>query len=111
MKFNVRKTFPLGFGFFSASVFWSVYNAFVPIFLADRFLIAAGFIGFFMTLDNIAAMFIQPAVGAWSDRLRTQIDQRMPFILIGAPVGAATFILLPISQSLFVFSWHQPCFY
>jgi len=103
MKFNIRKTFLLGFGFFGVSVIWSVYNAFVPIFLADRFLMAAGFIGFFMTLDNIAAMFIQPAVGAWSDRLRTRIGRRMPFILVGAPIGAAAFILLPISQSLFVF--------
>ena len=103
MKFNIGKTFLLGLGFFGVSVIWSVYNAFVPIFLADRFLMAAGFIGFFMTLDNIAAMFIQPAVGAWSDRLRTRIGRRMPFILVGAPVGAAAFILLPISQSLFVF--------
>jgi len=103
MKLNIRKTFLLGFGFFGVSVIWSVYNAFVPIFLADRFLMAAGFIGFFMTLDNIAAMFIQPAVGAWSDRLRTRIGRRMPFILIGAPIAAFAFILLPISQSLFVF--------
>jgi len=103
MKFNIRKTFLLGFGFFGVSVIWSVYNAFVPIFLADRFLMAAGFIGFFMTLDNIAALLIQPAVGAWSDRLRTRIGRRMPFILIGAPIAAAAFILLPISQSLFVF--------
>jgi len=103
MKFNIGKTFLLGLGFFGVSVIWSIYNAFVPIFLADRFLMAAGFIGFFMTLDNIAAMFIQPAVGAWSDRLRTRIGRRMPFILVGAPIGAAAFILLPISQSLFVF--------
>ncbi len=103
MKFNIGKTFLLGLGFFGVSVIWSVYNAFVPIFLADRFLMAAGFIGFFMTLDNIASMFIQPAVGAWSDRLRTRIGRRMPFILVGAPIGAAAFILLPISQSLFVF--------
>jgi Na+/melibiose symporter-like transporter len=87
MKFNIGKTFLLGFGFFGVSVIWSVYNAFVPIFLADRFLMAAGFIGFFMTLDNIAALLIQPAVGAWSDRLRTRIGRRMPFILVGAPVA------------------------
>jgi maltose/moltooligosaccharide transporter len=103
MKFKVGKTFLLGFGFFGVSVIWSVYNAFVPIFLADRFLMAAGFIGFFMTLDNIAAMFIQPAVGAWSDQLRTRIGRRMPFILIGAPIGALSFIMLPVSQSLVVF--------
>ncbi len=103
MKFNFGKTFLLGLGFFGVSVIWSVYNAFVPIFLADRFLMAAGFIGFFMTLDNIAALLIQPAVGAWSDRLRTPIGRRMPFILIGAPLAAIAFIMLPISKSLIVF--------
>ena len=103
MKFNFGKTFLLGLGFFGVSVIWSVYNAFVPIFLADRFLMAAGFIGFFMTLDNIAALLIQPAVGSWSDRLRTPIGRRMPFILIGAPLAAIAFIMLPISNSLFIF--------
>ena len=85
MKFSFGKTFLLGIGFFGVSVIWSVYNAYVPIFLEERFLVAAGFIGIFMTLDNIAALFIQPPVGAWSDRLRTPIGRRMPFILIGAP--------------------------
>ena len=103
MKFNFGKTFLLGLGFFGVSVIWSVYNAFVPIFLADRFLMAAGFIGFFMTLDNIAALLIQPPVGAWSDRLRTPIGRRMPFILAGAPLAAIAFIMLPISSSLLVF--------
>ena len=102
-KFNIGKTFLLGLGFFGVSVIWSVYNAYVPIFLADRFLMAAGFIGFFMTLDNIAAMLIQPAVGAWSDRLQTPIGRRMPFILIGAPLAALAFIMLPLSASLVVF--------
>ena len=103
MKFNIGKTFLLGFGFFGVSVIWSVYNAFVPVFLADRFLMAAGFIGFFMTLDNIAAMIIQPAVGSWSDRIRTPIGRRMPFIIVGAPIAAAAFILLPLSKALWLF--------
>jgi maltose/moltooligosaccharide transporter len=103
MKFSIGKTFLLGFGFFGVSVIWSVYNAFVPVFLEEKFLMAAGFIGFFMTLDNIAALFIQPAVGNWSDRLRTSIGRRMPFILVGAPVGAIAFIVLPIASSIFLF--------
>ena len=80
MKFNYGKVFLLGFGFFGVSVIWGVYNAFVPLFLANKFNLSPVFIGFFMTLDNIAALFIQPPVGAWSDRLRTPIGRRMPFI-------------------------------
>jgi len=103
MKYNIGKTFLLGLGFFGVSVIWSVYNAYVPVFLESRFALSAGFIGIFMTLDNIAALFIQPSVGAWSDRLRTPIGRRMPFILIGAPIAALAFFVLPKSMSLPVF--------
>ena len=103
MKFSIGKTFLLGFGFFGVSVIWSVYNAYVPIFLQDRFLLAVGFIGIFMTLDNIAALFIQPAVGAWSDRIHTRLGRRLPFILVGAPIAALAFIMLPLAGSLFAF--------
>ncbi len=103
MKFNYGKIFLLGFGFFGVSVVWGVYNAFVPIFLANKFHLAPAFIGFFMTLDNIAALFIQPPVGAWSDRLRTPIGRRIPFILIGAPITALAFGLIPIAAALPLF--------
>lgn len=103
MKFNYGKIFLLGFGFFGVSVIWGVYNAFVPLFLANKFGLAPAFIGFFMTLDNIAALLIQPPVGAWSDRLRTRIGRRMPFILIGAPIGALVFGLIPLASVLPLF--------
>jgi maltose/moltooligosaccharide transporter len=103
MKFNYGKIFLLGFGFFGVSVIWGVYNAFVPIFLANKFNLAPAFIGFFMTLDNIAALFIQPPVGAWSDRLRTPIGRRLPFILVGAPITALAFGLIPLAAVLPLF--------
>lgn len=103
MKFSYGKIFLLGFGFFGVSVIWGVYNAFVPIFLANKFGLSAAFIGFFMTLDNIAALFIQPPVGAWSDRLRTPIGRRLPFILVGAPITALAFGLIPLAAVLPLF--------
>jgi maltose/moltooligosaccharide transporter len=103
MKFKYGKIFLLGFGFFGVSVIWGMYNAFVPIFLADRFNLSPAFIGFFMTLDNIAALFIQPPVGAWSDRIRTKIGRRLPFILVGAPISAVIFGLIPMQAALPLF--------
>lgn len=103
MRFNYGRIFLLGFGFFGVSVIWATYNAFVPIFLQDRFGLQPAAIGFFMTLDNIAALLIQPPVGAWSDRLRTPIGRRIPFILIGAPVGALVFGLIPLASALPLF--------
>lgn len=102
-RMNYLKTFLLGFGFFGVSVIWGTYNAFVPLFLANKFGIRPGFIGVFMTIDNIAALFIQPAVGAWSDRLRTRIGRRLPFILVGAPIGALAFGLIPLASVLPLF--------
>ena len=103
MKFNYGKVFLLGFGFFGVSVVWGVYNAFVPIFLANKFHLAPALIGFFMTLDNIAALFIQPPVGAWSDRLHTPIGRRLPFILVGAPITALAFGFIPLASVLPLF--------
>ncbi|KXK12515.1 MAG: major facilitator superfamily transporter [Chloroflexi bacterium OLB14] len=56
-----------------------------------------------MTLDNIAALFIQPPVGAWSDRLRTPLGRRIPFILVGAPITAVAFGLIPVAAILPLF--------
>jgi MFS family permease len=103
MRLNYGKTFLLGFGFFGVSVIWSVYNAFVPVFLSEKFGLDIRWVGFFMTLDNIAALLIQPPVGAWSDRLRTRIGRRMPFILIGAPIGAVAFGFIPLAGVLPLF--------
>ena len=102
-RLNYGKTFLLGFGFFGVSVIWGVYNAFVPVFLAEKFDLAPVLIGFFMTLDNIAALFIQPPVGAWSDRLRSPMGRRIPFILVGAPITAVAFGLIPLAAALPLF--------
>lgn len=102
-KMSYPKTFLLGFGFFGVSVIWSVYNAFVPLFLDERFGLHAGWISFIMVLDNIAALIIQPPLGVFSDRLRTPIGRRLPFIVVGAPVAAAMFGFIPYAQVLPLF--------
>ncbi len=102
-RLNYGKTFLLGFGFFGLSVVWGVYNAFVPIFLTEKFGLDIRVVGFFMTLDNIAALLIQPPVGAWSDRLRTPWGRRIPFLLIGAPITAVAFGLIPLPAALPLF--------
>jgi maltose/moltooligosaccharide transporter len=102
-RLNYGKTFLLGFGFFGVSVIWGVYNAFVPIFLSEKFHLTPVVVGFFMTLDNIAALFIQPFASAWSDRIRTPLGRRIPFILIGAPISAVAFGLIPIAAALPLF--------
>lgn len=99
-KLNYKKTFILGFGFFAISITWSVYNAFMPLLLGN-FLSSATIIGFIMTIDNYLALFIQPTVGFYSDRIHTRFGRRMPFIMIGMPLAAVFMFLIPQTSSLY----------
>jgi len=102
-RFSIIKILLLGLGYFGISALWATYNAFVPIFLANKYQLAPAVIGFFMALDNVAALFIQPAVGPWSDRMRSPLGRRMPFLLVGAPIAAAAFGVIPFVAILPLF--------
>ncbi len=99
-RFPYGKTFLLGFGFFGISLIWPIFNTFVPIFLQKDFLLSATLTGFVMTWDNYLNMFVQPIVGERSDRTRTRLGRRKPWMLVGAPLAAIFFILVPSMRSV-----------
>jgi maltose/moltooligosaccharide transporter len=103
MKHIYWKTVVLGMGYFGVSAAWAMYNALVPIFLASRFKLGPAQIGLIMALDNVAALLIQPPVGAWSDRIKTPLGRRLPFVLVGAPVAAAILGVIPAASALPLF--------
>lgn len=98
-KLNKKNTFLLGFGFFCISIVWPLYNAFVPVFLS-KYISSAMMIGFVMTFDNIAAITLQPFFGALSDRTHTKYGRRLPYLMIGIPLSAVFFTLIPFEFSL-----------
>ena len=93
--FSVSKTFLLGFGFFGVSVIWSLYNAYVPIFLKSTFGLRSSVIGSIMTIDNVLAIALLPFLGALSDRTRTRLGRRRPYILVGSCLALIFFVLVP----------------
>ncbi|NMO96503.1 SLC45 family MFS transporter [Paenibacillus lemnae] len=95
----MKKSWLLGFGFFSISITWALYNAFVPYFL-EKYISSIALIGFFMTLDNYFALFLQPWVGSRSDVTRTRFGRRMPYLLIGMPLGALFTMMIPFHTGL-----------
>ena len=101
MKLDFKKTFLIGLGFFGVSIIWMVYNTLVPLIL-EKYIASATIIGLFMTFDNILAVTVQPIIGAVSDKTKTRIGRRMPYILIGAPVAALFFIYIPIARVFWV---------
>lgn len=97
--FSYGRVILLGFGFLSITMAWSLFNAYVPIFLRE-FLPSAALVGVVMSLDNIAGMTIQPWFGARSDRTRSRLGRRLPYLVVGMPLAAVAFALLPLANSL-----------
>ena len=98
-KFSYKRIFLLGFGFFGISIIWALYNAYVPIFLQEDFGLNKTITGGIMTIDNIFAIVLLPYLGALSDMTRTRWGRRKPYIMMGAPLGALMFALIPVARS------------
>jgi maltose/moltooligosaccharide transporter len=96
--FSVPKTFLLGFGFLGVSVVWSMYNAYVPVFLKSTFNLRSSVIGGIMTIDNIFAIVLLPFLGALSDRTRSRLGRRRPYILVGSILAFVFFVLIPYAN-------------
>ncbi len=118
-RFSYSKTLIVGFGFLGISIIWPIFNQFIPIFLQagnpqfEAQLLAEGrnipdVVGFglapslalfIMTWDNLVNIFIQPWVGARSDRTWNRFGRRKPWIMLGLPIAVVGFVLLPFAQT------------
>ncbi len=52
-----------------------------------------------MALDNVLALFMLPLFGTLSDRVSTPIGKRMPFIIGGTALAAASMSFLPFGDN------------
>ncbi len=100
-RFPWGRTFLLGFGFFGISIIWPLFNSLIPPMLEDLGL-SALVTGFILTWDNIINMFVQPWIGSLSDRTRSRFGRRKPFLMLGAPLAALFFILVPFVRENFI---------
>jgi maltose/moltooligosaccharide transporter len=101
MKLNYGKTMLIGLGFFTVSIVWGIYNIAMPIYLDDLGLSGVA-VGSVMTIDNIFAVVFLPVFGALSDRTNTRYGRRMPYLLVGIPLSAIAFILIPVFRASLV---------
>lgn len=119
-KFPWSRTFLLGFGFLGISLIWPIFNQYIPIFLqagnpdfnaqlAEEgrkipdvvgFGLSPALALFIMTWDNLINIFVQPWVGAKSDRTWNRFGRRKGWILLGAPVAILGFVFIPVAQSV-----------
>lgn len=98
MKLNTKRTILVGLAFLSISTFWQVYDSVIPLILRDTFHMNDALAGFIMALDNILALFMLPLFGSLSDRTRTPLGRRMPYILGGTAVAVVALFLIALSD-------------
>ncbi|MDR1733974.1 MAG: MFS transporter [Oscillospiraceae bacterium] len=68
--------------------------------IGGKFTLVPLFIGIIMTFDNIFGVIFQPQFGKLSDRCRSRLGKRRPFIVAGAPVSALLFAMIPFMPNL-----------
>lgn len=116
LKLNYKRTMLIGFAFFGILLLWQVYDSWCPTFLtdifarrmyglssaelkiadADKILNVQWIVGIIMACDNLAALILLPIFGSLSDKTKTPIGKRMPYILVGTFVSAVAFPFIPL---------------
>ncbi len=121
-KLNYGRTTLIGFGFMGCMLLWSVYNSFVPVILRGKltqvfagdsafahfitdhpwmsWVSVALIVNAIMTIDNIFGVIFQPYFGKKSDRTKSKLGKRMPYILICMPICAVFFCFVPVAATI-----------
>ena len=104
-RLNYPRTALIGFGFMAVQIAWIIYNAYVPLILADNATIknlawSGTAIGIIMVIDNVFGVVFQPLFGRISDRTHTRFGKRTPYLIAGIPICALLFIFIPRIQIL-----------
>ena len=98
MKLNYKRTVLIGLAFMTISAFWQMYDNVVPLILKNTFHMKETVTGAIMAADNVLALFLLPIFGAFSDKVKTPIGRRMPFILSGTLLAFGFLMVLPFAE-------------
>ncbi|GIE77358.1 MFS transporter [Actinoplanes philippinensis] len=94
-----RITFFIALTLFAQEATWNFYDNQVPALLRDH-VASAALIGVLMGMDNLLGIVVQPWIGNRSDHTRTRWGRRVPYLVVGMPIAALLFLLLPWTPSL-----------
>lgn len=89
--------------FFAITLLWGIYNSYVPLILDTKLTgimlpmaMVSTLTGLIMTIDNIFGVIFQPMFGRRSDQMRSRWGKRMPYLMVGMPICAILFALIPV---------------
>lgn len=93
-RFNLGAALLTALAVFAQEAAWNFYDAQVPVVLR-QYTTSAALIGLLMGLDNFIGLFLQPWIAHKSDSTSTRWGRRMPYLLVGAPIAAVFYALIP----------------
>lgn len=103
MKLNYKRTLLIGLAFMSILSFWQFYDQVVPYILEFTFGLKTFEANAIMSIDNVLAIFMLPLFGAISDKTRTKLGKRTPYILFGTIAAVILMVVLAVFQQQTIF--------
>ena len=106
-EYSILQVIIASFGFGAYSMFGAIYNSYVPLILDAKLnqlgsvVLSATMIssltGLIMSIDNLFGLIFLPVFGRKSDQTRSRFGKRLPFLLVGIPVSAVLFVIIPLA--------------
>ena len=91
---SLRESVVYGFGNFGANAVYSFLNLAAGLYLERYPQVPTWAVGLLSQERSLAGAFVQPVVGAISDRTRTPLGRRRPFFILGTALTAGALLYL-----------------
>jgi MFS family permease len=96
---ELRTLAVLGVPTFALALAITTVSTYLPV-LAEGFSTSSIVVGLLIGGEGLMALWLPLAVGSWSDRLRTPIGSRLPFIVVATPPLVLSLALLGFVASI-----------
>ena len=94
MKFDKKNIIYASLVFGWISIFWNVYDQLIQSINAYSFAFDPDDSGWILAIDNLLGLFVLPIFGHFSDRCKSKLGKRSPYIYAGTAISLVAFLLV-----------------
>ncbi|MEL7610571.1 MAG: MFS transporter [Bacillota bacterium] len=101
LKFDAKKSFFIALASFSNCITAPLFKVFMPLLLAQRFENTSQ-VGALLTISNLFSILFHPLIGNLSDNTQSKFGRRRIYILCGAVLCGAAFVLTSVVKPVWL---------